>query len=101
MNPRSAGPSSEPFQPFQPGSPPAGPASKTAPVSARAKLSVASRGEEAPAFTPMETVRGTAAHAHSGQPTISLERNGDRVTSIRIECACGQVIELDCRYGPD
>ena len=31
-------------------------------------------------------------------PKISLTRDGDRVTHIRIECSCGEVVELACEY---
>lgn len=54
------------------------------------------------AFVP--TGSGVAAHsdcAHSESqngPVVTVQREGDRVRSIRIECACGQVIELDCQY---
>ena len=34
-------------------------------------------------------------------PRMTLQRNGDRVSVIRIECACGEVIELNCVYGPE
>jgi hypothetical protein len=32
------------------------------------------------------------------EPRISVQRDGDRVTSIRIQCTCGQVMELACVY---
>jgi hypothetical protein len=32
------------------------------------------------------------------QPKITCQRDGDRITQIRIQCACGQVIELACDY---
>jgi hypothetical protein len=60
----------------------------------------ASRAETAPSFVPLET-RGHIrhqAHAPASQPVVTLQRDGERVTAIRIECACGQVIELVCRY---
>src|SRR6185436_3392477 len=34
----------------------------------------------------------------NAQPVITLEREGDQVTHIRIQCSCGQVIELECVY---
>jgi hypothetical protein len=34
----------------------------------------------------------------SPQPKITCQREGDRITQIRIQCACGQVIELACDY---
>ena len=32
------------------------------------------------------------------EPRMTLEREGARVTKIRIECSCGQIIELACEY---
>jgi hypothetical protein len=32
------------------------------------------------------------------EPRLSVQREGDRVTSIRIQCTCGQVLELACVY---
>jgi len=32
------------------------------------------------------------------QPVVTLQRNGDVVSGIRIQCGCGQVIELACTY---
>jgi len=31
-------------------------------------------------------------------PKVTLQRQGDVVSSIRIQCGCGQVIELNCVY---
>lgn len=36
-------------------------------------------------------------HTHS-EPKITLERQGETITHIRIECGCGQVTELKCEY---
>jgi hypothetical protein len=42
---------------------------------------------------------GATCRAHPGSaPKVSLERVGNLITQIRIECACGQVIELACTY---
>lgn len=43
------------------------------------------------------------AHQHSGpeanaKPVVTLQRTGDNITSIRIECVCGQIIDLNCSY---
>ena len=43
------------------------------------------------------------AHQHSGpeanaKPVVTLQRTGDKITSIRIECLCGQIIDLNCSY---
>ena len=34
----------------------------------------------------------------SCQPRIAVQRDGDRVSSIRIQCSCGQVMDLACLY---
>ena len=31
-------------------------------------------------------------------PRISIQREGDQVSSIRIHCGCGQIIDLACIY---
>jgi hypothetical protein len=31
-------------------------------------------------------------------PKVTLQRQGDVVSAIRIQCSCGQVIELNCVY---
>jgi len=33
-----------------------------------------------------------------GRPSVTLQRRGEVVSGIRIECGCGQVIELACAY---
>ena len=38
------------------------------------------------------------AHDACAKPTVTLQRNGDIVSAIRIQCGCGQVIELTCVY---
>jgi hypothetical protein len=39
----------------------------------------------------------TVPNAHAN-PTVTFERDGDRVTLIRIQCPCGNVFELACDY---
>jgi len=43
---------------------------------------------------------GTSAAPRSSdcQPEVSLQRDGNRVTGIRVQCSCGEVIELACAY---
>jgi hypothetical protein len=38
---------------------------------------------------------GSEAH---GRPRVTLVKNGETVSGIRVECSCGEVIELDCHY---
>ncbi len=62
-------------------------------------------------FAPLETPDGNSTGTPTGKtpssshnnlnssaPSVSLERDGDRITAIRIECCCGQIIELSCSY---
>ena len=32
------------------------------------------------------------------EPRVSVQRDGDRVTNIRIQCTCGQVMDIACVY---
>ena len=63
-------------------------------------LKVVPKSEAGPAFAPLPT--SVSAHLHAGagpgKPVVTLQREGERVTGIRIECACGQIIELACSY---
>jgi hypothetical protein len=44
----------------------------------------------------------TAASAAVGncaaKPAVTLQRKGNVVTSIRVQCACGQVLDINCQY---
>ena len=46
---------------------------------------------QAPADAP------TLPNAH-GEPTMTFERDGDRVARIKIHCPCGHDFELACDY---
>jgi hypothetical protein len=46
---------------------------------------------------PFQAVAAHEPHA-SAQPTITLKRDGDQITHIMVQCACGQTIELTCQY---
>jgi hypothetical protein len=55
----------------------------------------------AAASTPIDAVKPAGAEAASPAacaPVITLQRNGDTVSRIRVQCSCGQVIELNCVY---
>ena len=87
--------SDSPFIPLVPRSnSPAAPASGTSQSPAR--------NEGPSAFQPLSVSLAAPASGAPGpksaKPLITLKREGERVTQIRIQCACGQVIELDCIY---
>jgi hypothetical protein len=36
------------------------------------------------------------APAAGAEPIVTLERDGQRITRIKVQCCCGHVIELAC-----
>jgi len=47
----------------------------------------------------LPNVETTTSHfKKTCEPQLSLQRDGDRITHIRIQCSCGQVMELACAY---
>jgi hypothetical protein len=53
---------------------------------------------------PVGAAKSAGLDAHPAKseacakPQVTLQRNGDIVTGIRVQCGCGQVIELSCVY---
>jgi hypothetical protein len=87
----------EPFIPFVPAKVPVAQVAQAA-----AQLQVLPPAE---ASSPPFKAVSAAAHLHSmtaaglsQPPKITLQRTGEKVTGIRIECTCGQMIELECSY---
>jgi hypothetical protein len=35
-----------------------------------------------------------------GEPRVTIQRDGDRITHLRIQCPCGQIMDLACVYDP-
>jgi hypothetical protein len=68
-------------------------------------------GGAAAAFTPIASASGNsgalslaakqliapAGHAHR-EMSVEIKRDGERISQIRIQCRCGELIELDCEY---
>jgi hypothetical protein len=48
---------------------------------------------------PAPTGGGLGAEK-TGEPRVSLQYDGDRVTHIRVQCSCGQIMDLACVYEP-
>jgi hypothetical protein len=38
------------------------------------------------------------AHRSTCEPRVTLQREADVIVGIRVECSCGQVIDLKCDY---
>ena len=53
-------------------------------------------------FTSLDTKASPPATASApeacSKPTVTLQKNGEIVSGIRVQCGCGQVIELACVY---
>jgi hypothetical protein len=60
------------------------------------RLKVLTQTESKPAFEPMPLAG--ASEPACTVPAMTLQRTGDVVTGIRIQCGCGQVIDLACNY---
>lgn len=71
---------------------------------AAAELVTTDNAAASAAFTALAAggAKESAACAHApsatDKATVTLEKDGERVTRIRIACRCGEVIELDCEY---
>ncbi|MBL9137182.1 MAG: hypothetical protein JNK85_15020 [Verrucomicrobiales bacterium] len=56
-------------------------------------------GSFVPHPVPATAAGGLSGEGHAeGPPTITVRKEGDRVAGIRIQCSCGQVIDLACTY---
>lgn len=65
------------------------------------QLKVVPANDAAGTFSPLLSTTGTfhgSTKAHNAA-SVSVQKDGDRVTGIRVECTCGQVIEISCSYG--
>jgi len=40
----------------------------------------------------------TGTEKKFGEPRVTVQRDGDRVTHLRIQCTCGQIMDLACGY---
>jgi hypothetical protein len=52
----------------------------------------------APTTTPTFSALDPHSAQNHGQPKITFQKEGDRITQIRVQCPCGQIIELNCLY---
>lgn len=79
------------------------PASPSANRRTDLRISILPQAGNARTFRPLQHAGGkqtSVAHGPGCEPRVSVQRDGDRVTSIQIQCACGQLIELACVYEP-
>jgi hypothetical protein len=65
------------------------------------RVTVRSQAENTQPFRPLGQPADGAAppgHGPGCEPRVTIQREGDRVSVIQIQCACGQLIELACIY---
>jgi hypothetical protein len=66
------------------------------------RVTVMAQAANVQPFRPL----GQAGAVHSSmlgsnhEPRVTVQHEGDRVSSIQIQCTCGQIIELACVYEP-
>lgn len=49
-------------------------------------------------FQSLEKKTASASVSKNAEPKLTVERDGSRVTHIRIQCNCGQTHEIACVY---
>ena len=49
-------------------------------------------------FHPLGRPASAVPGSPACEPKVTMQREGDRVTGIHIQCTCGQMIELSCDY---
>jgi hypothetical protein len=68
------------------------------------RVTVVSQSEPAKVFKGLGQNAAGAMDPSSGlakngcEPRLTMERDGERISSIRILCSCGQTMELACVY---
>jgi len=61
-------------------------------------VTIVSQPENLRLFQPLGHAGGKRGAEDRCEPRVTLQRDGDRISAIRIQCSCGQVIELACAY---
>ena len=56
------------------------------------------KAAESTATTSSATTASRGAHC---EPRVTVQRDGEHVTGIRVQCSCGEVIDLACVYPAD
>jgi len=65
------------------------------------RVTVIPQSEQSQIFQSLEQLAPVPASPMSAkncEPRVSVQRDGDRVTGIRVQCSCGQVMDVACLY---
>ena len=65
------------------------------------RVTVIPQSEQSQIFQSIEQlapVPASPTSAKNCETRVSVQRDGDRVTGIRVQCSCGQVMDVACLY---
>ena len=62
------------------------------------RVSVLPQPNPETSFQPMAPAPVVSADRKSCEPRVSVERENGRVTHLRIQCSCGQILDMACVY---
>jgi hypothetical protein len=68
------------------------------------RIKIIPQADSAQSFQALEQTApkeagSTSVHAGKNcEPQLLLQRDGARITNIRIQCSCGQIMDLACAY---
>jgi hypothetical protein len=62
------------------------------------QITVIPQNEQAQPFQSLGKKAATVSPNKNGEPELTLQRDGSRITHIRIQCNCGQTHEIECVY---
>jgi len=63
------------------------------------RLTIIPQSQQTAPCQPATTAPAAATASHGiKEPQVTVERDGDRITRIKIQCSCGEVLELNCTY---
>ncbi len=58
-------------------------------------------GKKPDSFQTLDTPAPNNPGKKNCEPRVTVQRDGDRVTHLRVQCSCGQVLDLACVYDPE
>ena len=66
-------------------------------IDSAAEPSIQTHEESAEVSDEKQAIEEASRHA-CNEPKVLIDRDGDRITHIRLLCCCGQSIVVDCQY---
>jgi hypothetical protein len=62
------------------------------------QITVIPQSGNAQPFQSLEKKPANGSSIRNGEPQLSVQRDGNKVTNIRIQCNCGQTHDIACVY---